>query len=394
MTIPISNDCDPKVIRMLVKHLDYQQLVATITQHALSPQGSRVIGPCVRRLVLLGPIQPVENIVLKTVIDLLTSKTRIPDEYLHSLAPFYPLITRKTYVEKKLANFDKWVLRAPEVVIHSLEIVTRYVSFDVSEFFSANFASLLLAQFKSSNVQVRLDAACFIKTLFDKTGDRQTLVGVIKVIIAAFNTKPAASIEIRQQYYSLLQHVSVGPLVSLAIVEALPALIRKEAVANLPLALETYGKHFAKMYAIEQASFDFLLEGIVRAHPGRANYLTSLLVVSKSIASFSKPVKDAIMKILNEHHALGIKVLDPTKSAFALETHTALLLAIKAVNVEMAPILENTKLFGLQYYVKQDQELLAELVAAIMGSDVLLAAVQDTGFFEMLVWLAIRGRFK
>jgi hypothetical protein len=113
------------------------------------PRTSLIIGPCVDATLRLQPdgkaieayIEPILKLIVQSMI---SSKQPVQTCYLTPLASYYKrYITPEIYEAKKLQNFDKWMLRSPEVVIHIMNEITKHITFDVGDYFSGKFCSII-----------------------------------------------------------------------------------------------------------------------------------------------------------------------------------------------------------------------------------------------------------
>lgn len=185
------------------------------------PRSSIIIGICVDITLRLQPdgnaiSQPVIESILKLIVQgMISSKTPVPEHYITPLASYCKrYITPEIYKAKKIENFDKWMLRSPEVVLKVINEITKHVSFDVGAYFSGKFCSGLLTQLKSKNEDIRNDAISFYKTLVKKSEERKALVEVTDIVLGFI---PGATSDVRPYYYQALELISSGPVVSLKI---------------------------------------------------------------------------------------------------------------------------------------------------------------------------------
>lgn len=112
--------------------------LAIIVTESISFRTSILVGACIDYLQAHDPstLVPFVNPILKNLVTaMIGSKTAVNPRHVSALATFYKhYLTKEVYQEKKLANFDKWLLRSPEVVISVIDLVTKHISFDVNQY--------------------------------------------------------------------------------------------------------------------------------------------------------------------------------------------------------------------------------------------------------------------
>ena len=398
-----------------------------------------IIGNCVDLSFLVNVVDAplmlakYTNPIFKIVIEIMvTSKKQVESIYINSLGKFYNhFLDVKLYQEKKLANFEKWLLRSPEVVIKGTSIfnkvineITRHVSFDVGAFFSSKFASLLLQQLKSKNPQIREDAMEFYETLVLKSIGRKSLIDVTLLILAEFNNKPL--VEYRGYLYTALNLLSCGPTVSVTITGALPLLISKETLENLiRLGVNAFKKHFQTLLlngkkSEQEKCFEAVIAGISDSNMyARKSFLYAIgdLLSLESIVAIKQLNIDLLRSKLWEI-AHGIQksaslIVDSKKETVTLiegllavriilklrqldsETTSASLEQLSTFLAAKDSFVFNQKLFSVYLQEDCDQLVFAEILADILRLEDLATCCSTVDsidcFSNAIVWCQIRG---
>jgi hypothetical protein len=383
------------------------------------PKSSLIIGICVDASLYLQPdgksIQKYVEPILKFIVQsMISSKTPVSKQYLFPLSNYYKFyISSEIYEAKKLQNFDKWMLRSPEVVLSVMNEITMHVVFDVGVYFSGKFCNGLLNQFKSKNEVIRNDAVIFYKTLVLKSVDRKALLEVAGIVLESI---PSAPVDFRPYFYNALELISCGPSVSLKITRTIPQLITKETNDTvIQAALNAFTKHFIRI--LQQSSkfevikkqdqivcFEFIIECLKNVNL-RRYALYSLLTATNESTIFTLIQLD-IEKLRNVLCDILRNYSDPKKPLIDWMLSLSILLDLRVLDTFTTPVsLQRlSQFFSKSPYIFSDlvisklktpseQQVFADAILDLIKLPSLLLEIKDSCMSKSLNFIFLQGYF-
>ncbi|KAI9103109.1 armadillo-type protein [Phlyctochytrium arcticum] len=267
---------------------------------------------------------------------ILPSRTEIPVAYIDSLSSFIAHTFTEDVFTKEISSVaERLVLRSPEVVLRVLDQTVRHVQFDMSTLFRQKYAEMLFTQLKSTNEDVRRDAAAFFATLCSKSSKAPEMVKVFEMAQKAIVAK-GPSAENRQSFYVAISHIPTSPVVAKSVVATAPLLTAKEtneaSLAALAQALVPHVTEFLASKEFESKALSdlisFFISGISDVKSGVRRAILSLLVDASTEKTFAtllstesatcQKLVDVIVKAIKNVQAAGVALVDPKKETPAL----------------------------------------------------------------------------